>query len=32
MQGHAVASLLEALYYSRKVADSIPDEVIEFFN
>jgi hypothetical protein len=27
---HAVALLVEALCYSRKVAGSIPDEIIEF--
>jgi hypothetical protein len=30
--GHAVAQLLEALCYNRKIAGSIPDKVIKFFN
>jgi hypothetical protein len=30
-ESHAVAQLIQALAASRKVAGSIPDEVIEFF-
>jgi hypothetical protein len=32
MRGHAVAQLVEALYYKPKVAGSIPDEFIGFLN